>query len=633
MLLENLFGNTLMRILVTAISLIIMMGCAQDDISPPPNILILYIDDMGFNDLGINGGSVVPTPSLDEFAEQGVQFTRHYADSTCSPSRAALMSGRFAPKVGFSPDGPGLSPQLKTLPRALSQLGYSTHHVGKWHMGHINPIAWPDGVGFDTWFGFLSQWLLHAPYQHPGSEDSYGRPSYINPWLNNEKGEAVKYSGHLSDVLTERTVSMINKLDADSSPWFINHWFYQPHTPIQPAKRYADKYDNTPEGKYLAVLNQLDDNVGAILSALDSTEQTNNTLVIIASDNGGTNKNRDNNFPFYGHKSQYFEGALRTPLLVRWPASFPQGKIIGEVVSVIDIMPTILAAADAKTLPELDGEDLTELILSNVKLAPRNLFWDYHVDDRYGFSVLSADGRWRISSFFMNWPHKTKAVLNDLESSPAGNINVAEKYPEIVDSLTDIYRQWFIKNHEVELEYVAPLKASPGFLSGDDLQRSPGFGTYTFALGVKTEDQSLGTGTVLDHPGIWDIKALNGLIKVSIASEELTGELSKSANCQSVIVTANFHRRLTNWKNENSHINVFLYINGKLVDTYITEGSIDNGEFVSNPTYIGAEEGGESTFLGKLFNPLIFNARASDLNYIPIDYLHNRVCTGEYVEH
>ena len=206
--------NISKSLFITAFTVLTIAGCdsnleQQSQRPNPPNILILYIDDLGVNDVGIYGSEHAKTPTLDRIAQEGVRFTRHYADATCSPARAALMSGRFPARAGFSPNGPGLSPQLNTLPRALKSLGYSTHHVGKWHMGHISTAAWPDAVGFDTWLGYLSQWLMAKPYDHSLLDGLYSAPTYINPWLHDGSNDSRQYQGHLTDIVTERTISLI----------------------------------------------------------------------------------------------------------------------------------------------------------------------------------------------------------------------------------------------------------------------------------------------------------------------------------------------------------------------------------------------------------------------------------------
>ncbi|GAG79028.1 unnamed protein product, partial [marine sediment metagenome] len=277
-------------------------------------------------------------PNLDQLAKEGVRFTRHYASSVCSPARAALLTGQDPARNGYVPNGRGLSPQLITLPEALKGAGYSTWHIGKWHIGDLQRQAWPDHQGFDHWFGFLNQWRLAG--KQVNGEIELAKPRYLDPWLESDSEPAAFYPGHLENILTDKTITTIDELQALDSPWFINLWFYAPHTPIQPAIEFAEKYADTDAGRYKALVHQLDHNIGRVLNHLDNTGERENTIVVVVSDNGGTNRQIDNNFPYQGKKASYFEGGLRTPLIIQWPDSDTSGTVYSDIVSVQDIYPT-----------------------------------------------------------------------------------------------------------------------------------------------------------------------------------------------------------------------------------------------------------------------------------------------------
>ncbi|WP_317932089.1 sulfatase [Halioxenophilus sp. WMMB6] len=629
-------------LLLTAV--LLQAGCGPKQSTPTgsdearPNVLLLYLDDFGFNDMGANGGpGPLPTTNLDKFAHQSVRFTRHYTESTCSPSRAALLTGRYPARAGYTPDGPGLSQQVQTLPRELKRLGYTTHHVGKWHLGHASLQAWPDAVGFDTWFGFLSQWLLTEPEQYPYRETMFSQPTYQNPWLNDNSHKAEHYTGHLSEIITEHTIGLIEQHAGDDQPWFINHWFYQPHTPIQPAPIYAAKYPNTPEGRYLAVLEQLDSNVGKILSTLEASGQSHNTLVIIASDNGGTNKQRDNNWPFYGHKAQYFEGGIRTPLMIRWPDGRWAGQVVEDTVTVMDLMPTILHAAHGVAREPIDGLDLTSRLATGRALPARTLMWEHRIQERYIFSVLSAEGHWRVVTPLLggpprndNLPETTGVVLNDLIKEPRGETDVTAQAPQEVVALMAQYQQWFTTVHQLNLYFQEGDGRGVGVMSGDDLQRTPGNGAITYAFAVQGKSQG-DVGTIMsliEQAGVWRVDYHPQDQRLSIHLQENGFEVPFSLNdqCQSIVLAGVMDRRFNNWRSSESRISLNVYINGALAGNFSKPGYLATGEAVAEPTVIGGYGSGEREFNGFIGPVHVYNAPASNSNYLKPMQLHRELC-------
>ena len=204
-----------------------------------PNVLLVVLDDFGYNDLAINNGSNSPTPSLDQLARGGLRFTRHYAESSCTPSRVALLTGRYPAELGFHAFGPGLSQEVETLADVLSAHGYSSHMIGKWHAGDAHRESRPEYQGFDHWFGFMNQLYLAGP--HRDGVYSRGRPTYRNPWLENEAGELRQYPGHLTDILSQRALEVMRSA---AEPWFLYLSYYAPHTPVQPAA--TTPYDSAP---------------------------------------------------------------------------------------------------------------------------------------------------------------------------------------------------------------------------------------------------------------------------------------------------------------------------------------------------------------------------------------------------
>jgi arylsulfatase A-like enzyme len=295
-----------------------------------PNILLIVLDDLGYNDLGANGNPNTPTPNLDDFARQGIRYTRNYVDSSCTATRVALLTGRSPAENGFRPGHLRLSDDTITIASTLRDAGYHTEHIGKWHVGDSDEKDAPNRVGFNHWFGFLTGANLRGPRPDPGI---YQHPTYLNPWLEGDDDPAMQYSGHLTDILTERAIDFIQTHSDDDQPWFLNLWYSAPHGPIQPSAFFKNLHPNTPEGRYYALIDQLDFNIGNLLRGLDEEGLSDNTMVVILSDNGGTNIATDNNSPFYGVKILYLEGGVRTPLLIRWKGKTTPNTVNNDIVS------------------------------------------------------------------------------------------------------------------------------------------------------------------------------------------------------------------------------------------------------------------------------------------------------------
>ena len=370
-------------------------SAAEDALAPAhPNILMIVVDDLGYNDTSAINSGGLPTPNIKQLAQEGMTFRRHYADSTCTPSRVAMLTGRYAERSGFRPVGTQIPAEYPTIAQQLQEVGYTSYLTGKWHAGEEGPLAQPEHKGFDEWFGFLNQFELSG--EVAAANTSEMRPTYRNPMLRVNGGQQKRYDGHLTDILTDHTIKKLQALQGKGESWFLYHAFLAPHHPIQPAERYAKRFADTPEGKYIALVTQLDDAVGRILEVVDREK----TLVIFVSDNGGTNVQRDNNFPFFGRKNQPLEGAYRTPLIFAWPGVVPQGRFSNDVVMNVDIYPTILAAVHAAPPPGLDGLSLWGLLLKDIPIKQRSRGWEaYHPNiNSVSYSFLAAPGDWRLSS-------------------------------------------------------------------------------------------------------------------------------------------------------------------------------------------------------------------------------------------
>ena len=350
-----------------------------------PNVVLIISDDMGYGDLHSYGAPDVRTPHIDGLARDGVRFTDFYANgATCTPTRAALISGRYQQRVTLEyPLGAqrstdwerGLSPTGRSLPQLLKNSGYATALVGKWHLGW-KPEFSPTKHGFDYFFGFKSGFIDY--YRHTSGD---AEPPGTDLFENDDR---VDVPGYMTDLITDRTVRFIEQ--HATGPFFIDvaynavHWPYQvPDRPsvARDSGRHLTPFDDSTSTRadYVAMLERLDTGVGSILKTLDRLGLRQNTIVIFTNDNGGEWLSR--NAPLFHHKLTLWEGGIRVPAIVRWPGRIPAGRVTRQVGITMDLTASVLAAtgtpipADAR----LEGVDLLPVLEGRAPIIERSLFW------------------------------------------------------------------------------------------------------------------------------------------------------------------------------------------------------------------------------------------------------------------
>lgn len=525
-----------------------------------PNILLIMADDLGYNDLAINNDNTqIDTPNMDQLARDGVRFTRHYASTVCSPARAALLTGYHPERLGYLPNGRGISPAIETLPERLQQEGYTTWHIGKWHIGDLERTAWPDHQGFDHWFGFLNQWRLAGV--HVGGELQLTTPRYQNPWLQGDTEPGRNFTGHLENILTDKAITVLSELNAAQAPWFLNLWYYAPHSPITPASEFAQNYPDTPAGKYQALVNQLDHNVGRVLTHLEQIGALQNTLIVLVSDNGGTNSAMDNNAPFSGAKATMTEGGMRTPLVIKWPDSAMNGQVIADVVSIEDIYPTVLESIGVTPLAGLDGDSFYAAVEQRVSIGVRERYWDALMTaDWTSHTGLSADGRWRLLQWYPFWGAMPDPMIFDLELDPTSALPVVPPPPLQLTQMTDNYRAWYTDVHTVKTNFVANANGS-GVLTGTDFLRTPGFGWYTFGIGVPHAYE----GPIAAQAGVWTMSRTGNTVTAQFGDLILHGDIQNSSTCHSIAVSGSFTAQVQ--QNVVPSFKLALYIDGVAVQS------------------------------------------------------------------
>jgi arylsulfatase A-like enzyme len=439
----------------------------------PPNVVVILADDLGWNDLTFDGGGVaggtVPTPNIDSIARDGATFSAGYsANGTCAPSRAAILSGRYGTRFGFEftptpPEMPrmlamiarGMPGRLRqpienpgiedsppfsslgmpasevTLAEVLGDAGYHSVHIGKWHLGQDEGMA-PEAQGFDESLMMASG--LYLPEDSPDVVNSKQDFDPIDRFLwralkyaaSFNGGPAFEPGGYLTDYYTDQAVEVIeaNK----NRPFFLYLAHWAPHTPLQATRADYDALAHIQDHRlrvYAAMIRALDRGVGRVLQALRDNGLDENTIVFFTSDNGGANYIGlpEVNRPYRGWKITFFEGGIRVPYFIKWPARIPAGSHFDEPVHGFDIYATAAAAANAR-IPDdrkIDGVDLLPFVMGEKTTAPHDaLFW------RSGhYRVVRADG-WKLQVT----ARPDEKWLFDLRSDPTEQHNLADREPE-----------------------------------------------------------------------------------------------------------------------------------------------------------------------------------------------------------
>ncbi len=357
-----------------------------------PNIVLIIADDLGYADVGFNGCKDIPTPNIDQVAINGVKFTNGYVSwAACGPSRAGLITGRYQGRFGFqrnplfapNDSTQGLPLDEQTLPEALRQADYRSVAIGKWHLG-AHPSQRPLQRGFDDFFGFLTgghryfphEWTLKDEYEVTSQYEAYKTKLLRNR-------DRVEEKEYLTDALSREAVRYIEQYK--NQPFFIYLAYNAPHAPLQASDKYLARFDHIKDKKrkiYAAMVSAIDDGVGLVLNKLHDLNLFNNTLVVFISDNGGPEHvNASDNGLLRGRKGQLFEGGVRVPFVLSWPAKIPSGMIYEKPVSALDLFPTFIGPNKNRVnlVNKLDGVDLVPYLVGEKTESPHEyLFWQIY---------------------------------------------------------------------------------------------------------------------------------------------------------------------------------------------------------------------------------------------------------------
>ncbi len=446
--------NTLL-IGVGIIGLLSFKTIAKDQ---KPNIVFILLDDMGWKDPGFMGSDYHETPHIDKLASEGIVFTNAYANApNCAPSRACLLSGQYVPRHGVftvnsaergsakkrklipPKNKTELNGKVITIAEALKEQGYSTCHIGKWHMGDDNKTS-PEAQGFD----------VNIAGDHSGHPKTYFGPFNMTNFTTAIPNE------YLTDRLTDEAVQYIKS--HNDEPFFLYFSHYSVHTPLQAKDSLIEKYKKKSLGKlhnhpvYAAMIESTDYSVGRVLKELENQGIADNTIVVFFSDNGGYGP-ATSMAPLRGSKGMLYEGGIREPLIVRWPNKIKNSGRCDIPVMGTDFYPTFMDVSGTKGISQiLDGESLLPILIdSNASLKRKSLYWHFpaylkgyrNMKNHSGYwrtTPASAirKGDWKLIEFFED----AKLELYNLKEDIGESLNLADIFPDKLQELHNDLKAW-----------------------------------------------------------------------------------------------------------------------------------------------------------------------------------------------
>ena len=417
-----------------------------------PNIVLMMADDLGYGDTGFNGNKIISTPSLDLMAKQGVKLTNFHAGGpVCSPTRGTYLTGRHYFRYGIYTANVGHLPKQEiTIAEILKQQGYNTGHFGKWHLGTLSETVSAKGPkrkpkenysppslhGYDT--SFVTESAV-ATWDPAKGERAYNNPFYLNGVPVNPKDPSLQ--GGAAKVVMNKALAHIKESVKQDKPFFTVIWFHAPHKPVIAGPEYLKMYQGHGEAAhYYGAITEMDDQIGRLLSTLNSLGVSNNTLITFTSDNGPEGKKQSPNNAgstqgLKGRKRSLFEGGVRVPSLALWPEYIKAGSVITEPTSTLDYLPTIMQLFDYQ-IPDnrpIDGVSLLPLLLKqSEKAVTKKLFTRIKpipFRTKKTFALIA-------NNYKLVFKRKTKQLqLFDIENDPKELIDIAKQNPEIVSRL------------------------------------------------------------------------------------------------------------------------------------------------------------------------------------------------------
>jgi len=446
-----------------------------------PNVIVYLTDDQGYGDLSCMGSTDFKTPTLDRMAKDGIRFTNWYSNSpVCSPSRAALLSGRYPGNAGVRSilrghrTASGLPQSTPILATMLKKEGYQTALTGKWHLG-LAEGARPGEHGFDKTFGFMAgciDFFSHIYYWGANRPGPSMNPTH-DLWENNE--EIWRNGEYFTELIAKKAIEYIREMSKSDKPFFLYVPFNAPHYPMHAPQEYMDRFADLPWDRQVmaAMISAVDDAIAKIKHELERLSLTDNTLSVFTSDNGPSRESRNwldgSQDPYYGgtsgglkgHKFSLFDGGVKEPAIMHWPARIPGGQVSTQTCASMDIVPTVLEAigVDASQY-EIDGTSVLPHVTTGEDLEERAIFWEMD-----GQTAVRR-GKWKLvlnGQLVETAEPVAEVHLSDVESDPSESVNLVDSEPEIAAELKKLTEDWrasIVKRWEeqyagVDYEYVA----------------------------------------------------------------------------------------------------------------------------------------------------------------------------------
>lgn len=407
-----------------------------------PNVLLIVTDDQGYGDLSLHGNPYLKTPNLDQLGKEGVRFDRFYVNSVCAPSRASILTGRYAVRTGVysvTRNGETIKPSEVTLGEAFKHGGYRTGYIGKWHNGAQYPSV-PTGQGFDDFLGFTA-----------GHINTYFDATLLRGTVPE------KTTGYITDVLTDEAIRFMT--EKTEAPFFCYLSYNAPHDPYQVPDEYYDRFtamglEPKPAATW-AMCENIDDNVGRIFQTLEKSGLAENTIVLFLTDNGGIGGVKVYNAGMKGWKTSTHEGGSRVPLFIRWPAANWAPHVVEQLTAHIDLYPTLmdLCRITPPPGPKVDGVSLRPLIENaDADWPQRTLYLHNGIDEVNRYPGAVRTPRYRLCCLLPG-PNAGSAAINrdadvkpwqlyDMVNDPGQTKNLARSMPEKVAELSALYDAW-----------------------------------------------------------------------------------------------------------------------------------------------------------------------------------------------
>lgn len=434
-----------------------------------PNVIVMLADDLGWADVGFHGNTEIDTPALDRIAREGAELDRFYTTPICSPTRAALMTGRDPMRLGVAYGvimawhNNGVHPDETFMPELFQGAGYQTAMVGKWHLGHAQQTYHPNQRGFEHFYGHLHTEVGYfPPFSNQGGKDFQ------------RNGESIEAEGYETFLLGDEVARYIRERDKEK-PFFIYMPFIAPHTPLEAPDDLVEKYKDLkddrekarsrmsdqsqtmrklmrmPSGRpmYAAVVDGMDQAIAKVLDTLDEQGIADNTIVLFFSDNGGgayATAGADN-APLRGGKGETFEGGIRVVSAMRWPEKIPAGTKVSSIMTAMDVLPTLTSAAGiaADTHFNLDGKNMLPAIVDGQPM-PRDelVFFASETPIQGQFSITAFDDEWKLVQDIRRGPtsYDIQNYLFNIAEDPYEYSNLASKHPKKVADLAKAIRRW-----------------------------------------------------------------------------------------------------------------------------------------------------------------------------------------------